>query len=379
MKQPPITGILSYDFSPDINSLRRCTKCILPETMPFIEFDEDGACNYCQSYKKVELKGEAALREVVAKYRSKSGEPDCIVAFSGGRDSSYGLHYVKNVLEMNPIAYSYDWGMTTDLACRNQAKMCERLGVEQRVILSDIKRKRKNIRKNIHAWFRRPDLGIVPLFMAGDKQYFYYGSKLRRKTGVKLIILCECPLEKTDFKSGFCGVRPRHTEKSVYSLSILNKLKLTTYYARQFLLNPAYLNTSILDTLGAYFSYYLISYDFLPLYKYIKWDEEEIGSTLREQYDWELAQDTKSTWRIGDGTAPFYNYIYYTVAGFTENDTFRSNQIREGVLSRERALELVHEENKFRYESFKWYCDTVGIDFEDTIRRINAIPKLYAI
>ena len=27
----------------------------------------------------------------------------------------------------------------------------------------------------------------------------------------------------------------------------------------------------------------------------------------------ELAPDTRTTWRIGDGTAAFYNYIYYTV------------------------------------------------------------------
>ena len=32
-----------------------------------------------------------------------------------------------------------------------------------------------------------------------------------------------------------------------------------------------------------------------------------------------------------DGTAGFYNYVYHTVAGFTEHDTFRSNQIREGT------------------------------------------------
>ena len=148
MKRPPNTDILTHDFSPNISSLRRCTKCILPETMTFIEFDENGVCNYCRSYKKMEVKGEAALREVVAKYRSKSGEPDCIVTFSGGRDSSYGLHYIKTVLGMNPIAYTYDWGMTTDLAYRNQTKMCEKLGVEHKVILSNIKRKRENIRKN---------------------------------------------------------------------------------------------------------------------------------------------------------------------------------------------------------------------------------------
>ena len=51
---------------------------------------------------------------------------------------------------------------------------------------------------------------------------------------------------------------------------------------------------------------------------------------MLDSYGWERAVDTSSTWRLGDATAPFYNYIYYTVAGFTEHDTFRSNQIREG-------------------------------------------------
>ncbi|MEY3464440.1 MAG: hypothetical protein RL603_38, partial [Pseudomonadota bacterium] len=27
--------------------LRRCSRCVLPETMPFIEFDSSGVCNYC--------------------------------------------------------------------------------------------------------------------------------------------------------------------------------------------------------------------------------------------------------------------------------------------------------------------------------------------
>ena len=32
-----------------------------------------------------------------------------------------------------------------------------------------------------------------------------------------------------------------------------------------------------------------------------------------EDTEWESADDTKSTWRIGDGTASFYNYIYYII------------------------------------------------------------------
>ena len=76
-------------------------------------------------------------------------------------------------------------------------------------------------------------------------------------------------------------------------------------------------------------------------------------------------------------TELFYNYIYYTVAGFTEHDTFRSNQIREGDLTRDEALELVNSENAPRYANIKWYLDTLGFDFKPVIETINSIPKLY--
>ena len=65
---------------------------------------------------------------------------------------------------------------------------------------------------------------------------------------------------------------------------------------------------------------------------------KQINRALRTEYNWELAQDTTTTWRIGDGTVAFYNYCYFTIAGFSEIDTFRSNQIREGALSREEGL-----------------------------------------
>ena len=69
--------------------------------------------------------------------------------------------------------------------------------------------------------------------------------------------------------------------------------------------------------------------------------------------------------------------MYYTVAGFTEHDTFRSNQIREGDLKREEALALVEDENRPRYPNIKWYLDAVGVDFGEAIKVVNAIPRLY--
>jgi hypothetical protein len=47
------------------------------------------------------------------------------------------------------------------------------------------------------------------------------------------------------------------------------------------------------------------------------------------------------------------------------------------MISREEALKAIFEENKPRYESLRWYLEIVGLDFESTIKKINAIPKLY--
>jgi hypothetical protein len=320
--------------------------------------------------------GREALEEKLAKYRSNNGQPDCIVPLSGGRDSCYGLHYIKTVLKMNPVAYTYDWGMVTDLARRNQARLCGKLGVEHILVSADIKRKRKYIRKNVEAWLRKPDLGLIPLFMAGDKQYFYYANRLMKQTGIKLIIFSEnLKYEAGRFKSGFCGIE--EGKGRFNRMGVLNKAKLAMYYLSSFLKNPAYLNRSLLDTVFAFYCYYFMEHDYTQLYEYIEWDEDTIVSTLRNEYDWEISNDTKSTWRIGDGTAAFYNFIYYTVAGFTENDTFRSNQIRYGKLSREKALELANEENKPMWQSMQWYSTTNCFDLDDAILRINCMPKLY--
>lgn len=364
--------------------LKRCSRCLLPETMPFISYDEKGVCNYCRAYEHRGsfLKGEKALEEFVSKYRSASGEPDCIVGFSGGRDSAYGLEYFMNHLDMHPIVFTYDWGMVNDLARRNQARVCGKLGVEQIVISADIKRKRENIHKNLKAWLKKPDLGMVPILMAGDKQFYYYFHKVRRQTGVKLFIFCggyEAEEGTGLFKYGFCKVSQGNKKalSRLTGVSLVDKLKIMYYYMGQFVKNPAYFNKSMIDTLFAYYSTYVLRDDYLYLYHYLNWDERKILSAITEKFDWERETDTIATWRTDDGTAPFYNYIYMTLAGFTEFDIFRSHQIREGKLSREEAYELVKEENRPRFKSIEWYAQAIDFDINKAIETINSAPKLY--
>lgn len=363
------------------NKIRRCSSCLLLETTPYIEYDTKGICNYCRNYSRAAVKGENELEKIIAPFRHNGRKNNCIVALSGGRDSSFGLHYVKKVLKLNPIAYTYDWGMATDIARRNQEKMCDALGVERIIIKADYNKKRRNIKRNIEAWLKKPDLGLVPIFMAGDKQAIYYAQKVKKTTGIKLIFHClGNAFEDILFKTGFSKVALR-SPMIYHNVPTSDKIKLGLYYAQQFLRNPAYINISLIDSFKGYLSLFFIKqrYHDILLYHYIKWDEQVIMKTLIEEYGWELPTDTCLTWRIDDGTSAFYNYIYMAVAGFTENDSFRSCQIREGTIFRDEAFRIIEEENRPRIKTIEWYAKAVGFDCDKAIRIINTIPKLYKL
>ncbi len=364
----------AIDFSA-IRKLRRCTTCILPETFPFITFDEKGECIFCQNRNETKRPGISALKDTLT--NPEGHFLQCLAPISGGRDSCYGLHFMVEELGIRPVTYTYDWGMVTDLARRNISRMCGALGLEHVLISADIARKRNFIRKNVTAWLKRPHLGTVPLFMAGDKQFFYYAEMLRKQMRLDKILFSMNPLERTDFKVGFCGINEGYDKQVHYDPVILNKLRIAFFYGKEYLLNPAYINTSLLDTLGAYASYYILPKKFEQLFDYIPWIENDVENTLIDVYDWEISPDTQSTWRIGDGTAAFYNYIYLRVAGFTENDTFRSNQIREGLVDRQTAMNKIEEENQPRIQSLAWYFDTIDTDAMAAIHRVNSMQRLY--
>ena len=227
-----------------VSELRRCSRCVLPETFPFIRFDDQGVCNYCHSYRPryKDLDPVVAKRQFIEslqKYRRTDGKPDALVAFSGGRDSSYGLHLIKKEFGLTPITFTYDWGMVTDLARRNVARICGQLGIQNILVSADIKSKRDNIRKNVSAWLRKPDLGMVPLFMAGDKHFFSVSNQIKRQNNMVLDLWCANPLENTDFKSGFCGVAPDFNKKSPGLSVIWSQSPIGGVLRQKFFIQPS--------------------------------------------------------------------------------------------------------------------------------------------
>lgn len=84
-----------------------CKNCLNMSTRPRISFDERGWCNACQWMEEKKVTDwkirENKLRNLLDKYRSKSGNFDCIVPVSGGKDGSYVSYMLKHKYGMNPL------------------------------------------------------------------------------------------------------------------------------------------------------------------------------------------------------------------------------------------------------------------------------------
>ena len=115
-------------------TMKYCTKCILPQTHESVQFDEQGVCNVC---RQAEMKHEEIdwnerrqiLNEIVARYKGK-GQYDCIVPFSGGKDSTFQLWYVVKELGLKPLVVRFNhWGYRP-LVLENNTRTFKKLGVD---------------------------------------------------------------------------------------------------------------------------------------------------------------------------------------------------------------------------------------------------------
>jgi len=345
----------SIDFEA-ISKLKRCKNCIIPETYPGIKFDKDNICSLCASFEQHPLLGIERLLEKIQESGSK-----VLVPLSGGRDSAYALDFLAKLQELDIVAYTYDWGFVTNFARENISKICGKLRVEHILEAADLSVKRRNVTKNINAWLKKPDIGLIPLLMAGDKEFLTKAEIVRSENDLGISIFAMNQFERTGFKSGFAGVTHAYDKKRFHGLSVFGRLKLFTYYGLGVLRNPRYLNSSLWDSLVGFFSFYSVNTNYIQIFDYIEWEENKVETLLINEYQWSNSNHETSLWRTGDATSAFYNYLYLRYAGFSEFDTFRSNQVRAGALTRERALELCAKENLVRVVEIQAYLESINV------------------
>jgi N-acetyl sugar amidotransferase len=114
--------------------LKKCTKCGLPETYETIEFDENGSCNICRSteFKKHNVdweKRKRMLDKIIEKFRGKY-DYDCIVPFSGGKDSTFQLYYLVKEYKLKPLVIRFNHGFLRPQTQKNTERVLKFLGVD---------------------------------------------------------------------------------------------------------------------------------------------------------------------------------------------------------------------------------------------------------
>ena len=114
--------------------MKSCSKCLLPETHETIEFDDHGECNICNQHKfkkeKIDWSNKSIeFNNIIDQYRSKHPY-DCIVPFSGGKDSVFTLYKLAHEMKLKCLVVSFDHNFFRPKLIENRVKVFKKLGVD---------------------------------------------------------------------------------------------------------------------------------------------------------------------------------------------------------------------------------------------------------
>lgn len=104
--------------------MQHCTRCHLEAGIDKVTFDSNGVCSYCHTIDKYAPilekigKQEALLTDRLDRFRNV-GKYDCLVGFSGGKDSSYVIYRLRSHYNARVMAFTWDNGFLTDYAREN--------------------------------------------------------------------------------------------------------------------------------------------------------------------------------------------------------------------------------------------------------------------
>jgi len=329
-------------------NMKRCTACVLPETYPGIQFNEEGVCNFCLNHEDYNTMGRNKLEDIVASY-SKKTKYDCIVPVSGGRDSLYTLYLAKREFGVNPLAVNYDSGFRSTQAIINMEKACKKLGVDLIVVKSN----KYDIEKKM---VKRAIKASAPFgTFWGICQFCYYGIhetvyQVAKKEKVPLILwgnhsgedIANPNVRSAGFKKALKSLSYTDVINALYHFSImafyLKLLKL------QFRIQKLFFWKSMVEN---------IEIKNVKIYDYIDWDGGKIEKVLKKELEWERSDATGAAWRFDCLLHPFGNCKYKKAFGITTDGVAYSNLIRSGKMSRQDALdemEQIEDARKLKYQ-----------------------------
>ena len=319
-----------------MEKIKVCKNCLMPSSRPRVTFDNLGVCNACNYLKKKEAinweEREKEFLEICDKHRSKNGEYDCIVPWSGGKDSSSIAHKLKFVHNMNPLLVTFSPLLPSEIGNENREILIKK-GFDN-VYFRPNQKISKYLSKRFFLERGNPkvhwDAGInaLPIKVALEKNIkliFYaehgeseYGGKIIKDNSDKIRDLEEV-LENQ------IGDDPSNWVDDTVSYNDLNPYR----YPEENVLKKSKIN--------AYYFAYFFKWDVYKNYKYVK---ENFGFKEARSRISGTFQNYDS---MDDLIDPLYYYMQYIKFGFGRALRDASRLVQNKHMSREEALKKVSE------------------------------------
>jgi N-acetyl sugar amidotransferase len=341
-----------------------CQRCVQDISVPGIQFDDKGVCNYCHLHDELckefpnDERGKNYLDKLFSriKKQGKGKKYDCVIGISGGRDSTFLLYKAVKDWGLRPIAVHFNDGFDNPVAGENMLKAVKKLRVELRTITSDWREA-----KDLKISFLKastPDLNLgTDIGIAAA----IYG--VAHKEGVKNILIGQSfrtegvkPLSWSYFDGDYL----RNVQKQ------FGKVKLKPWKA-----NSPHFNFGIKELF--YYSVINGIKGYTPFYSmnYIRKDAEAI---LKKELDW-----------VYPG-AHYFDDLYHSLIKYVHRVKFNidlnmnsdSALVRSGQLNREEALERAHGVYKIEKEEIIELCiNRLGISREEFESYLKLEPKTF--
>jgi tRNA(Ile)-lysidine synthase TilS/MesJ len=314
--------------------MKYCTRCVLPENFPTIDFDENGLCNYCLTFQKEKNPDEVKSRhrdkfqKLLETHKGKM-DYDVLMAYSGGKDSTYTLDLFKNHFGLRVLALSFDHGFLSPYALKNINTVVECLGID-------------------HITFKPNFQLMKKLFSLSISESLYSKKSLERASTicsscmnmVKFVTL-KIALEK---EIPFIGYGWSPGQAPIQS-SVMKNSAAFAKATQKVLYEP--LHDKLGDTISPYF---LSEENFLDSEKFpfnihplafLDYDEETIYGRIRE-LGWQAPTDTdpNSTNCLLNA---FANQVHQEQHGFHPYAFEVGGLVRMGVMSREEGLKRLNK------------------------------------
>jgi N-acetyl sugar amidotransferase len=325
--------------SEEKETLKMCSKCCVPETQDAIRFDEKGVCTVCNqiNVKKNFVDWEARkkqLHELCDRFRGKHTY-DCIIPFSGGKDSTYQLWYIVNKLKMKPLVVSFDHGFYRPRHLENRERTLKKLGVDFFIFKA--------------SWKIVRELMLESLRRKGDFCWHchcgvYAGSmQMAVKFNVPLVLWGQPNAEYGSY--GYSYEEIEVVDEKQYHRD-LRDLELFRF--------PEY---EVIKKMG------LVS---VRLGSFIPWDPRTMADVLQKELGWQFSTvegiPEEYGWeKVECMFQGIRDYLKFIKRGFGRTTHMVSIDIREGRKTREEGLKLVREFDGKRPASLDLFLELLDI------------------